>query len=445
MNRREFMNLSALLGMSALCAPSFGKARRIGSTGKADILGTARNCIAVNLLGAPSHMDTFDQKLGDWLPEDWDVRDLGGGLLWSYNIMPNLAERTDRFSLVRSLFTNEVNHQRAQFRLETAHPFIAAKILQEDIAPVGSILAAELDHQRSEADIYPLFISLDYRPKAPGVFDNRFAGFYLAGSFGLDMFDHPAGQRLFDKRYEALWQMDPRKVMTDDGDPDAVSYLWEQASKMMGDQRVKDAFEVTNETMDRYGGRYGVSLKLARAKQILEQKAGARFINIGYEGWDHHSNIYHSLPYRTRSLDAGLSALMDDLAALPGEEEGKTLLDETLIVVAGEFGRTPGELNREHGRHHHGGAFSALLAGGGIQGGRILGATDDLGDQIVDNGWSADRAISTTDLSATVLSAMGVDYTKWRDDTPSGRTYFYTAPEQWMNNRNPRPVLDLFN
>ncbi|MCG8673426.1 MAG: DUF1501 domain-containing protein, partial [Pseudomonadales bacterium] len=270
------------------------------------------------------------------------------------------------------------------------------------------MLAFELDSQRREDHIYPTFLSMDYRPKEPGVFENRFGGFYVTGSLGTGLFSHPHGESVFQKRFNALYDMDPLKRKSDVGDPDAVSYLWSQAGRLMGDSRVIEAFTLSNETLSRYGNA-SISRQLAQSYQVLRQDLGARFINVGYESWDDHGNIYLGHRNKMRPLDSALAALLDDLSLTPGVEEGRSLLDETLIIVAGEFGRTPGPLNGDKGRDHYGAAFAGLVAGGGIQGGRLIGATDEGGTQITDIGWQMDRPISTTDLSATVLSAMGID------------------------------------
>jgi len=442
-SRREFMGMLALSAMAGGApAASAGWQRR--SSGKeALILDTARNAIFINLLGAVSHVDSFDFKEGPWHPEDnnWAPRSLPNGAAWP-GLLFRLHELSDHFSLVRSLHTEEVNHQRAQFRLETAHPFIAARALQADIAPLGTILAYELREQANAGDIYPPFLTIGSRAKNSAIFGDQYSGFYLA-NIGLETLTHPDGQRAFDKRYDALWNMDPLKRRAAAGEQTSVSFLWDQAHRLMGDERVISAFDLEDETLLRYGYLFG--RPLARAYRILSQDAGARFINIGLSDWDHHGNIYayRHLPYQLNSLDMALAALLEDLEATPGRAAGKSLLDETMVVVCGEFGRTPGDLNATKGRDHYGDAYACLVAGGGIQGGRVIGQTDAIGAEIVDVGWARGRPISSTDLSATVLSALGIDYGTVVLDTPSGRSYRYTAPETWMATR-PEPIRELF-
>jgi uncharacterized protein (DUF1501 family) len=100
-------------------------------------------------------------------------------------------------------------------------------------------------------------------------------------------------------------------------------------------------------------------------------------------------------------------------------------LDSTLIVMMGEFGRTPAALNSRGGRDHYRSAMSVAMIGGGIKGGRALGATDATGANIVDPGWGEGRAIYPDDIACTIYSALGIDWTKTIDDTPSGRRFYY--------------------
>ncbi|MEW6736416.1 MAG: DUF1501 domain-containing protein, partial [Acidobacteriota bacterium] len=202
------------------------------------------------------------------------------------------------------------------------------------------------------------------------------------------------------------------------------------------------------EDKTRYGiNPFGVSLAVAR--NLLKADRGTRFIEVDQYGWDHHNGIYeegrgsYGLFVQATELDLGLSALIDDLAAAPGSVAGKSVLDETIIVVIGEFGRTVGELNRARGRDHYPYAFSGLFLGGGVKGGRVVGATDDKGAGIVDFGWEHKRAIYFTDVVTTIYSAMGIDWTKTVSDTPSGRIFKYTEIDADVDTDS-REIAPLF-
>jgi uncharacterized protein (DUF1501 family) len=150
--------------------------------------------------------------------------------------------------------------------------------------------------------------------------------------------------------------------------------------------------------------------------------------------WDHHSYIFD----RTRpsnhyvtcaKLDAALSNLVKDLRSMPGHGSGATLLDETLIVVTSEFGRMP-YVNKVAGRDHYNLCYTSLFIGGGVKPGRIIGKTNEDCSQCIDTGWKHQEQPATDNIVATIYSAMGIDWTKRIENTPSGRAYDYvqTAP-----------------
>ena len=150
-------------------------------------------------------------------------------------------------------------------------------------------------------------------------------------------------------------------------------------------------------------------------------------VSVG--GWDMHSNIYDkaagtNLYTQTAQLDPALASLLADLKAAPGRTAGKTLFDETLVLVAGEFGRTVGALNGQQGRDHFA-INSALFAGGGVKGGQVIGATDAAGATITDSGVSGRTELRAEDIACTVYSALGIDWTTMRHDDPLGRGFEY--------------------
>jgi len=155
---------------------------------------------------------------------------------------------------------------------------------------------------------------------------------------------------------------------------------------------------------------------------------------LSLSGWDHHIGIYNEndpigLPSLCRALDEGLSYLLDELAAAPAVTPANTsLLDDTLVVVMGEFGRTTGPLNTSAGRDHYPFVVPALFAGGGTAAGRIIGQSSEDGSAIVDPGWSRNRYMAVNDVLATIYSAMGVDWTERFEDTPSGRVFEIIDP-----------------
>src|SRR5207244_7641240 len=170
-----------------------------------------------------------------------------------------------------------------------------------------------------------------------------------------------------------------------------MQYCYSSARQMMYDPGVNAAFRFTTQERNRYGNSpFGNSCLVAR--NLVSANLGTRYIQITLGGWDNHQNIYAQntgIYVPARQLDVGLSNLIADLAAAPAAN-GTTRLDETLIVVKGEFGRTVGGLTDLQGRDHYF-VHSALFAGGGVRGGRVIGETSADGQFIEIGGWSEDR------------------------------------------------------
>ncbi|CAM2010260.1 DUF1501 domain-containing protein [Acanthopleuribacter pedis] len=449
MDRRTALKIGAGLGLAGLRPLLAGKTR----FDKRDpqLWGTARNCVFINTVGGMSHVDTFDYKPGPATPNAMGQSRLSSGALWPAGIMPDLAARGDHFTLVRSLYGVERNHQRAQFAVETGHRFNPAASLRAEVPSLGSLISVELAGQRGADDVLPTFFAMGMRPPGTGMFPRQHNAYFLEVENRFD--------REFDAylngdirtRLNWLWTLDPLKQ--EGHDPLGSRYLWSSAEALMFDERARAALTLDDERQLRYlpqqedgqpyvSGR-GIGEWLAQAYQLLAADSGTRFIHIGYQDWDRHSQVYGHLAYEGPLFDRALAAFFDEMSETPGVEAGKSLLDETLVVVVGEFGRTPGALNRLQGRDHFSDAFSALFAGGGVQGGRIIGATDAVGGAVIDNGWSHDRPIGLVDLSATVFSALGIDYRRSLADTPSGRTFYYVGRDSWAG--TPHVIDPLFS
>jgi hypothetical protein len=190
---------------------------------------------------------------------------------------------------------------------------------------------------------------------------------------------------------------------------DAISTYDEfrqQAASLILSPEARSAFAIDQESAklrDRYGrNTFGQSALLAR--RLVER--GVKFVTVNFGGWDHHSKIWDGLKGRLPELDTGFSALMEDMG-----ERG--LLDDTLVVCMGEFGRTP-KINKDVGRDHWGPAASLLFAGAGVKPGLVLGATDKQG------AYTTRRPVAPADVSYTILESLGIDPRKMLN-SPDGR------------------------
>jgi uncharacterized protein (DUF1501 family) len=218
---------------------------------------------------------------------------------------------------------------------------------------------------------------------------------------------------------------------------------------IMNDPRVPEVFTITDEDKKRYGNSaIGNSLILAR--NLFRADAGTRFIMASHGGWDHHGDIYkegtRNHPALIRELDAAFTNLIKDLDGIPSKHApGGTLLDETLVIAMSEFGRTTGHLSETRkGREHYMQVHSGMFAGGGIRRGAVIGKTDESGGKIVDYGWSDNRPIYMEDIACTIYSALGIDWTKTIENTPSGRAFHYVEPASGTKYVNFKPARELF-
>lgn len=427
LGRRSFFQLAGAGVAGYFLTPLLNTEVTAQSSISARMYATARNCILVFLNGAPSHVDTFDLKVGAWTPTNFNPTTYNG-ILFPQGLMPNLATQLDKLAIVRSLRAPALVHSLQQQWVQIARS--PATQLGKIAPHIGSVVSMEFETQRRSEQKLPVFISLNGNPQAgPGYFNGRHAAFNVnASPNGLGSLANADGQARFETRYRMLQSLEGnlRSNSLLGGEVTTMSDFYERARGMMYNVSVDSVFRFPSTDQQRYGNNgFGNSCIVAR--NLVKADAGTRFIQLNLGGWDNHSNIYAApnggIYGPSRSLDVGLSNLMTDLAASPGVNGG-TLLDETLIVVVGEFGRTTGALNNQAGRDHYFQHF-AVLAGGGIKGGQVIGATTDDGRSVKEPGWSQNRAIANEDLAATIYAALGINYLTIRRDDPFGRGFEY--------------------
>ncbi len=391
--------------------------------------GTADYGLFVFLQGGASHLDTFDIKEGRWTPPDFDIRQLKPDIRWPMGLFPKLGQRIDRVAIGRSLETWETEHGRATYYLHVAHPISPARV--REMPCLGAVVAYEFREKRKATDYMPPFVSMNYSTDQckEGCLDSKYGPLSLdtRGDFAFVVPD--AERNRFARRVEYLRQMAALASGTAGTAPEHQLDIYRaEALSMMESPEIPKILKVDDEEKKRYGGSpFGDACVLAR--NILAANAGTRFVAIHHGSWDFHANIYDKKQGSThytlsKELDSGLAELIADLEKIR-TKDGHSLLDKTLIVCMGEFGRTPGDVTVNKGRDHHRFAMSGLFAGGGIGGGRAIGATDDQGAKVVKSGWEKKRSIYPEDIAATIYSALGIDWTKEITNTPSGRVFRY--------------------
>jgi hypothetical protein len=406
----------------------------------------AKNCICIYLEGAPSQLDLFDpkpelnklngQKLPDSMTEKVRfafIQKEGARLMGSprtfkkygqcgmdfSDFLPHLAECADDLCLIRSMHTDAFNHHPGQLMMNTGVPTFGRPSM-------GSWLTYGLG---SVSKDLPGYVVLTAGRGTSGGASNWSSGFLpttyqgvLLRNQGDPVLDlaSPAGlsDAMERKTIEAIDDLNRERRKTI-GDPEIDSRIasYEMAFRMQTSApELIDLSKESKETLARYGvgredsgdggrgGDKGVYHSFAAncllARRLVER--GVRFVNLYHASWDHHSNLDKELAFNCGMADQPIAALLKDL-----KERG--LLDSTLVLWASEFGRTPLGENRAGtatvtGRDHHPFAFTLWIAGGGVKGGQVIGKTDDIGWNIVED------PIHVNDYHATILHLFGLDH-----------------------------------
>jgi hypothetical protein len=368
----------------------------------------AKSCILVWLDGGPTHYETFDPKpqapaeiRGEFAAIDTSVP----GVQFSEHV-PKLAAMADRIAIVRSIRHDQGNHGAGNHYMMTGSPPripVGCGAFVSFHPSLGSVTA----HHRGHKDGLPAYFSIPSatRSGGPNFLGAQYAPFVVpndpnSSRFRVRDVALPKGLEpdRFAVRRELRAQVDqlPRYTTQVAGDPiHAIDEYYRQGYDLISSTKVQAAFDIHSEddaVRDRYG-RNSFGQRALLARRLVE--AGVPFITLNEGGWDHHRDMFNSLRKRLPNVDATLTVLIEDLAQ-------RGLLDETLIVVLGEFGRTP-KINKDAGRDHWSNAMSVLFAGAGVPGGTIVGATDRQGYSAVD------RVLSPENFASTIYRKLGID------------------------------------
>ena len=384
---------------------------------------TAKNVIFIFMPGAPSHTDTFDFKqVPGVTPSDFNPTVING-LTWPVGILPKLAGQLPNIAIVRSMQAWATGHSISQNWVQIGRNPSGAL---GDIAPnIGSVVAVEKYSERLANQVLPAFIGFNSQAGVGGGYlPATYGPMQLSPSAaGIPDTSNADGAARMDARFQLLAQLDyPLRVNSPYGKPlDDFADFDTSAKALMYNHDVSAAFNYSTADSMRYGATsFGNSCLLAA--KIMAANLGTRYIQISLGGWDMHVNIYGSggrggLYTLGKTFDDGVSAMLTDLQA-----SGQ--LNQTLVVMMGEFGRTVGKLTATAGRDHLQQQFVAF-AGAGVTGGRAIGSTNDTGSATSDPGWSRGRNVKPEDVEATIYSAMGINWTNVRYDDPFGRGFEY--------------------
>ena len=419
-------------------------------------MATARQVLFVNIEGGMSQIDTLDAREGAWTPAEFDIRRLPNGVSLPYGLLSHVAGVLDKVTIVRSLGAWDAVHGRAQYYIQTGHPLNLA--LAKEVPAIGAVAAYELAHDRKASDSLPAYVSMNMESNQAGLVNEGF----MSAEFGPmnmrvgtdgppEMIPRDGVGPTLARRWERLHELDGALRGGAGADRSFAGYheYYRSAWGIMNDPRMSRIFTIPPEDRARYGAS-GLGNSLVLARNLFRADAGTRFVLVSHGGWDHHGDIYkektRNHPVLIRELDQALGSLITDLDATPsGHTPGRTLLDETLVIAMSEFGRVPGPITEtRQGREHHIRVHSGIFAGGGMMRNAVVGRTDEAGGDIADAGWSGGRPIYMEDVACTIYSALGIDWTKRIQTTPSGRAFHYVEPASATTFVGFEPVQALF-
>jgi hypothetical protein len=374
----------------------------------APLQAKAKSCILIWLDGGPTHYETFDPKplapteiRGEFHP----IATQTPGVQFSEHLT-RLASISDKLAVIRSIRHNQGNHGAGNHYMMTGAP---------PRIPVGCgafvsfhpSLGSATAHARGHQNGLPSYFSIPSmsRSGGPNFLGAQYAPFVVPNDPNRDNFQVrdvslPRGleKQRFEHRRDLRAQVDRLQRIEHKAAGDPVTALddyYEQGYSLMSSPTAQEAFAVqreSDELRQRYG-RNSFGQRALLARRLVE--AGVPFITLYEGGWDHHGDIFPALRKRLPGVDNTVATLIEDL-----DERG--LLDSTLVVMLGEFGRTP-KINDRGGRDHWSNAMSVLLAGAGTPGGAIVGATDPQGYSAVD------RVLSPENFASTVYAKLGID------------------------------------
>jgi uncharacterized protein (DUF1501 family) len=422
LSRRQFLTVGAA---GALTLPQLLRAAETSrSAGKAS--GPEMNAIFIWLGGGPAHLDTFDPK-PDAVAE---VRGEFGAIPTSLpgcrlsEVLPYLARQMHRVTLIRSVTHNIGSHAPGSLYLLTGNrPLPSLKF-----PTYGSVVTRE----KQAAQDIPPFVAVPFEPvESPGAgylgvaynsfsvnADPQTANFSVRA---ISLQDGTTVERVA-RRTGLLHRLDNTFGDRDQDETLAgLDRFQQQAFDIVRSPRARRAFDLQGEPAplrDRYG-RTTVGQSCLLARRLVE--AGCRFVTVNTTGWDTHGQNFKQLKEKlVPPVDQGLAALLEDL-------EVRGLLETTIVLLAGEFGRTP-KVNKSAGRDHWPYSMFALLAGGKLPRGLVYGETDAGGER------PKDKAVSPDDVAATFYQALGIDPKK-EYHSPTGR------PIQIVHDGN--PIADI--
>ncbi|WP_299464323.1 DUF1501 domain-containing protein [uncultured Gimesia sp.] len=397
LQRRQFLEYAAKSALGVSVLPMFNNILEAAPSSQPKG-GKAKRLIYLYMAGAMSHLDTFDLKPGHKNQgETKGIKTNVPGMQIS-EFLPTLAEVFDKMAVINSMHTETGAHEQGEYIMRTSYKEIAST-RHPSMGPWIQKFKGRLNKNLPDT----VLISAPARHPNAGFLDPSYSPLPIGDpNRGLENTQSPTylSENSFEKRIDLINKFD-KKFQNKFKTKEVLAYtdFYSQATSLLSSDELKafDLNEEKAEDRDKYGrNSFGQGCMLAR--RLMENNV--RCVEVTFGGWDMHRDIYDDgiLPSRAGMLDMALGNLLKDLS-------DRGLLDETIIVLTTEFGRTP-VINQNGGRDHHPGAFSAALMGGGIKGGQFYGKSDAGGQSVDSDG------VLPADLNATIATALGLPLDK---------------------------------
>lgn len=385
MSRRHFMR--HLAGASTFALPAFALTRTLRANAEA-LSRNHKSCILLWLGGGPPTIDMWDMKPGAPTGGQFKPISTTGDFQIS-ELMPALAKQGKHLSVVRSMSTREADHDRGRYYMHTGY----VPNPNVEHPSYGAVVAREMESLTTQLEIPP-FISIGGGSEGPGFLGMAYAPFQVDSNGSIRNLDMGVPWERMSDRMKLLGALETRFI-----DERRGSAATEHAKVLAKTQELLTseqmaAFKVRSEPQamqDRYGNS-GFARGCLMARRLVE--VGVPFVEVNFGGWDLHQGCFTSLEAKLPELDKAFAALIEDLG-----ERG--LLASTVVLCMGEFGRTP-RINGDAGRDHFARAWSVVLGGAAIQGGRAIGETNADGTSVTTTPYSSE------DLMASVCQALGI-------------------------------------
>lgn len=414
-NRREFIRIGSL-GLAGLTLPTLLQANAASAKKKEPVDNLS--VIFMWMQGGPSHIDTFDPKPN--APSD--IR--GEFSVIPTNIpgvqisehLPMMAKNLDKYSIIRSGYSYNGSHGVADAYMLTGWRFNPSTVYPT----YGAVMSRELGYRNGMPPYVQLGNSIDQRfgGGLPGYAGSEHNPFIIQedpskADFSIDGVSLPNGltSSRFSRRERMLQKLDnwQKKIETKGNDVGAMNSFYDKAFSMVTSPAAKRAFDLSQEPVkvrERYGmNKFGQSCLLAR--RLVE--SGVRFINVTMGGWDTHANNFKTLKDRNLpTIDQSWSALLEDL-------QTRGMLEKTMVIWLGDFGRTP-KINSAAGRDHWAGSTVFCMGGGGMKVGSVIGKSDANAEQPIT------PPIQIEDIAATLYTILGIPVDK-HYVAPDGRPF----------------------